>query len=382
MDLSSINAIRNVIEKIFGLELSDLSIVGILVFFTMALLLLFGQAFLANIQDFLKGKFKDKTNFSFISVFITGVLIFFFLKLPASLILWILIGSGLLIGRLILGGSGKWVYIILWCALAVLPPGIESYGRHNRDLKNKQLEVYFLLPVNIGIENPQQRTIIRKNLYNVFLSIFKIKDISLSDYFVIYPKTYRDYKTKFAVDEEGDLVLQKKVLAYAMEDRRPVDIVIKGSYRSSGKNSIVVVTVDYQVPDAKYRGLVNTDKKDVILSISDDFEYLSIKLCYEFLDFIRSRSIHADGRVIKIAEFEDPFLKRLLSKYLDFLITQAEVNTRLVEKVEGVLKSKHPLVYEQAGLLLDAYDTSEITTIVDEVAEKNRNAVRKKLEFE
>jgi hypothetical protein len=72
-------------------------------------------------------------------------------------------------------------------------------------------------------------TDMRKQLYNVFTAVFTVRDLDSSDFIIIYPKSLKDYKMKFDLDEVGDRHLIEKVLTYGMEDQTPVDIVIKGN---------------------------------------------------------------------------------------------------------------------------------------------------------
>ena len=186
-----IDSIKNIIQKVFGFELNEISIQGAIVFLAMLFLLLIGKAFLSNIQNFLNNFSKKKSNFILTAIFFFGILFFFFFSLPISLLLWILLSLALFGTWKLSGGRyARSIFVFAWCVSAILPPTLEAVYKHKRYLQNQQIEVYFLLPVNSSIYGTEERIKIRKNLYDVFLSVFSAKDFDLSDLIIVYPKFY------------------------------------------------------------------------------------------------------------------------------------------------------------------------------------------------
>ena len=157
--------------------------------------------------------------------------------------------------------------------------------------------------------------------------------------------------------------------------------MIKGNYRYSKENSVVVLVVNYQAPDAKYRKLVDTAPPERIQGISDDFEYLAIKMCYKFLKYIRSRTITIDGATHKMSDYENTFLKNLLLRYQNFLLIQPEVQVELLEKVVEILESGKPLNYETIEGVLLMFEEPDHSKTIDTAVDRARNAVFRKIEL-
>jgi hypothetical protein len=158
--------------------------------------------------------------------------------------------------------------------------------------------------------------------------------------------------------------------------------VIKGNFRFFDEKSIVVLVVNFQMPDERYRTLIDTSPPERIQGMSADFGYLAIKMCYKFLEYIHSRTINIDGHIIKISDYETTFFKNLLKQYRTFLLTQTKVKTSLLEKVDSVLKSENQITSEKVDWLLRLFDEPAISDTIDITIEKNRNAVLKKMEFD
>ena len=375
-----IDNVRVVLQQVFSIEIGELSIGGGAVFMLLLIVLLIGKAFVANIQEFLKIYLKNKTNFTIIGIYIGGIFLFFFLNLPFSLVIWIIAGAGMIIGRLIFGNHlSLRVGGLICITIGLISPFLELVYDHHSNRRNQHFEVYFLLPREKNISTSAELGEIRKSMYNVFSKVFDLKGFNVLESIIIYPKSYLEYDTEFQINATAEPSLVKKVLDYGRAEKTPVDIVIRGDFRYYKEKSLIVLVINYQKPDSNNQRLVNLHSSGRFLGKSDDLEWLSILACNQFVGFIRDRKIKIGDNEFTIANHEKHLLKNILREYRDFLLTQSEVNTTLLSEVNEMLVSDSKMSYEQTSRLLANYASSDLSVTLDDQAEGARAAVMKKL---